>query len=489
VTARLPFPAGTLDPQTWSDGSAQVLASYAYDAPVALRDGKIVPQLASKWDVTPTSADLTIRDDVTCSDGSKLTAAEVADSINRMKSKESPAPNASAIFGSPDGFDAQADDAANTVSVKLDAPYGDLLYGLTQVNVICRAGLKNPDQLKRKTFGSGPWVLDSTVSGDRYTYRSRKGYKWGPGGESDSGDRPSKLVFKVLESDSTATNSFLGGTLDLTLVQGPDAARLDKSDRATTTKPVVSGAYSMYLNHAKDRPTANADVRRLLKAGLDIEGLATTTLGPDAEVPRTILNPNAQCYQPDVVGESIIQPSESAVQQYAEAAGYTLSDGKLMKDGKQLTLKVLVPDLFGPKVADFLISEWGKAGIKVDASVKPADQVVKTVSTPGGDWDVVTTGIDGDTPARLVGAFAAPPPPDGPNFSGVQNAAFLGLVDQAKVKLTADACDLWAAAEAELYKAADFIPWVVFKANWYGHDVDFSPWTLQGVYPETIRTQ
>lgn len=489
VVARLPYPAGTLDPQTWSDGSAQVLAAYAYDAPVALRDGRFVPQLASRWDVTPTSARLTIRDDVTCSDRSRLTAAEVADSINRMKDPRTPAPNASAVFGSADGFDAQADAGGNTVTVTLREPFGDLLYGLTQVNVICRAGLDDPAELRRRTFGSGPFVLASTVSGDSYTYRAHEGYRWGPDGDQASDRVPSRLTFKVLESETTATNSFLTGGLDLTIAQGPDKKRLENAPQTTEQKTVVSGAYTMYFNHADGRPTANVDVRRLLYAGLDRQGLATTTLGAGARVPETILNPNAQCYQPDVVGSAIISPSASAVEEYARAAGYERVDGRLMKDGQQLTLRVLVPDLFGANVADYLVSDWGEAGIEVDASVMPSDQVVKTVSTPGGDWDVVATGIDGDTPARLLGAFGAPPPPNGPNFSGVDNPQFMRLAGAARARLTADACDLWADAERALFEQADFMPWVVFEAAWYGHDVAFEPWTLQGVYPDTIRTQ
>jgi peptide/nickel transport system substrate-binding protein len=428
------------------------------------------------------SLKLWIRPDVTCSDGSRLTAAEVADSILRMKDPATKAPNTVSVFGSPTGFDAKASRADNTVTVTLERPYGDLLYGMTKVPVICRAGLRDPSLLARQTLGSGPYVLQDAVAGDRYTYVAHKGYRWGPAaGEA----RPDKLIFDVIEAETTATNQFLTGGLDLTMAQGPDRARLDRSPQATAKHEAVNQQYTMYLNHRPSRITADVNVRRALVAGLDLADMATTVGGPNAQVPRTIVNPGGLCYQPDAVGSAMIPFDLRAAARYAASAGYQLQGGKLVKDGKQLTIKVLIPNLFGPRVGDFLISEWGKAGVKADVLVEPTAQVVQTVSSEGSDWDVVLTGSGDYSPAWLL-PMAGPPPPNGGNISAVRNPAFLRAASAASAKLTQDACADWATAERALYEAADFIPWSTITVGWYGHNVKFTPEGLTSVYPDGL---
>src|SRR5262245_20673475 len=70
ITTRLAFPPTTLDPHTVNDIAGLGLIAYAYDSALALRDGRIVSGLATRWDATPTQAKLWIKPDVTCSDGS-----------------------------------------------------------------------------------------------------------------------------------------------------------------------------------------------------------------------------------------------------------------------------------------------------------------------------------------------------------------------------------------------------------------------------------
>jgi peptide/nickel transport system substrate-binding protein len=488
ISVRLFFNPATLDPQAASDIAARGLASYAYSTPVALRNGKIVPELAYKWTVTPTSAKLWIRSGVTCSDGSKLTAAEVAASIGRMANPATRAPRVVAIFGTASGFSAHADRSDNTVSIKLAQPYGDLLTGLAELYVICRAGLDNPSQLLTKTFGSGPYVLSEAVPSDHFTYVARKGYKWGPGRQSNSGPGwPDKIIFKVIDSETTATNLFLTGGLDLTMAQGPDRARLQNSPLATTKKAAVVDIYTMYLNHLSTRVTSDVNVRRALAAGLNRTDFAHAILGPTANAPQTMVRPDGVCYEPKVVGSSYTRFSVTAAQQDAAAAGYQVVGGKLMKDGHQLTVKVLIPDVFGSAAADYLVSAWGKVGIQVIPLVEPVSQAVGTAYTPGSDWDVFMAGGVGFSPPGVLTQFSSPAPPRGNNVGSVDNPAYAHLAAKAAAMVTTSACSQWAAAERVLNKNVDMIPWAQAQAAWFGHKVSFVPWLLSAVYPDSLR--
>ncbi|WP_192808690.1 ABC transporter substrate-binding protein [Actinomadura montaniterrae] len=475
----------TLDPQSASNVGSLGVANYLYDTPVALREGKIVPSVASSWKVATTSIEMTIRKDVTCSDGSKLTVKDVADSIKRLKSPT--VTSRMNVFGNVKDFTVAADEAASTVSVKVSQPYGDLLQGMSQMFIICRKGLDDPSSLAKTTDGTGPYRLAQSVPGDHYTLERRAGYTWGPGAAAGGSVKPpAKLVLHVIADDATAVNSFETGGLDLTDAQGQTATRLKNSPNATQKKTSQVDNYTMYLNEGSGRVTSDVNLRRALFAGLDRASLATSVIGPGATVPKTLVLPRGLCYQPDKVGTAMPAYDLNAARRYAEAGGYTSSGGKLMKDGKQVSITVLIPSLFGPNIADFLISSWGKLGVAVKPVVKPGADTVRIVSTPKSDWDVYVAGGFNNSPSQLLATFGSQAPPQGRNNGSVHNAEFLKRADKASAQITTSACDDWSAAEQALYEQADIIPWGAVNVTWFGHDVQFSPYLLSAVYPDGL---
>jgi len=89
----------------------------------------VILYLATSWRVTPGSATLTLRKDVTCSDGTPVTASVVAASLRRLGAPETRAPYAVRTFG-VGGYTVTADDAGGTVTVTLNRPFSDVLLGL-----------------------------------------------------------------------------------------------------------------------------------------------------------------------------------------------------------------------------------------------------------------------------------------------------------------------------------------------------------------------
>src|SRR5689334_12751999 len=66
---------GTLDPSLGNTSAALAVAQYAYDPLVNLdAHGTVVSGLAKEWAVNGTAVNFTLRDDVTCSDGSAFKA-------------------------------------------------------------------------------------------------------------------------------------------------------------------------------------------------------------------------------------------------------------------------------------------------------------------------------------------------------------------------------------------------------------------------------
>jgi peptide/nickel transport system substrate-binding protein len=87
--------------------------------------GKLTGYLASSWTDTPTTITFTIKKGVTCSDGTALTPTDVANSLTYYFASNDPEKTSS--FGAGP-YTVTADDATNTVTVKLGTPYADAIY-------------------------------------------------------------------------------------------------------------------------------------------------------------------------------------------------------------------------------------------------------------------------------------------------------------------------------------------------------------------------
>src|SRR5262245_62601735 len=104
---------GTLDPDFTAIASAGQVDRFLYDSLLNVDfNGTVSSGLAEKWDGNTTSATYTLRKNVTCADGSKLTASMVADNINFVGDPK----NASTAMGLyvPPGTTAKGDDAARS---------------------------------------------------------------------------------------------------------------------------------------------------------------------------------------------------------------------------------------------------------------------------------------------------------------------------------------------------------------------------------------
>ena len=240
---------GSFDPYR---GNILGYAAFAYDSLVNLRpDGTVVSGLAEKWAADSRSASFTLKSGVTCSDGTPLTARQVADDINFIGD---PA-NKSTLYGvlTPTvPLTAAADDASRTVKVTVRRPFGFLLRSIGLAPIMCAKGLKNPELLKNASDGTGPFVLSKVVVGQTYTFTVRKGYTWGPAGAATSAPgTPAAVVLKVISNQTTAANLLLAGQLNMAKIGNADQARLKAGHLAAAQ---FHTGLAMLFNEISDRP-------------------------------------------------------------------------------------------------------------------------------------------------------------------------------------------------------------------------------------------
>jgi peptide/nickel transport system substrate-binding protein len=248
-------------------------------------DGSLKPNLATKWSYNSdkTELTLTLRDDVKFTDGTKLTADGVAESL--LKFKAGTSADASFLVNLAD---AKAVDATH-VKLTLSQPDPAMLTYLTQ-----DAGVQgSPKAFDKKDaatvpVGSGPYTLDTkdTVAGSSYVFNKKADY-WNP-----SDQHYDKIVMNVYADSTALLNAIRGGqvnastTPDNTIVDQAKAAGFTVNplelnwqgliigDRDGTITPALKDPrVRQAINYAFDRPN-------LVKAMSNGYGTATEQIFP-----------------------------------------------------------------------------------------------------------------------------------------------------------------------------------------------------------------
>ncbi|GLW07098.1 peptide ABC transporter substrate-binding protein [Microtetraspora sp. NBRC 13810] len=448
---------GVLDPAMGVLSVTNTVLSFAYDTLVAYdKDGKIVPRLAEKWDVKPDSVTFTLRKDVTCADGSKLTPADVAENVNHVTDPATKSP-VNGVFV-PAGTKAAADDAAGTVTLTTPTPFSFTMESMTQVYIVCGKGIKDRSVLAHGTSGSGPFTLTEAVSGDHYTFQVRKDYAWGPGGANSQG-LPGKVVLKVVPNEQTAANLLMSGGMNGATLFGPDRARLEATP-GIGKEVVAAGNGQFFYHQGDDRPAKDPAVRKALTQAVNLKELAGIASSGTGRPVTGLVSEPRPC-EGDTVTGRVPAFDTAAATAALDAAGWKPGpDGIRAKDGKKLSLRLMYGTTRGVGVqaaAEYMAAAWQKIGVETKLNGVIDTKLSESLNLTQ-DWDVAWLPIGVTLPSQLVGFLSGPAAPDGANFAHLANKGYEDLVAKAIGTPGPEGCKLWQDAESSLFEAADLVP-------------------------------
>ncbi|WP_283134282.1 ABC transporter substrate-binding protein [Rhizohabitans arisaemae] len=452
---------GALDPATAASGFANATLYFAYDTLVhAGEDGKSVSGLAEKWDVKPDSVTFTLRKDVTCADGSKVTPVDVAANFTYIADPASKSPLLGIIV--PAGLKAAADDAAGTVTLSTPQPHSFILESTHNVFIVCGKGLKDRSVLAKGTSGTGPYVLNEVVSGDRYTFTRREGYTWGPGGMTNTEPgQPGKVVLKIVSNEQTAANLLFSGAVNLGVFFGPDRPRVEAAPGlAKDTVPIA--VEQIYFHQGVDRPTKELTVRKALVQALNMEELGRITTSGTGRPPKSLIMHPGPCPGDNVSG-ALPAYDVAAATAALDSAGWKAGpDGIRVKDGKKLTLRLAFSTASGSggqAGVEYIADAWRKVGVDTQINAQSTIKMNETM-TVTGNWDVGLFGIGLPLPSQFVGLFSGTPAPKGGNFAHLANERYDRLVAEAAKLPGEPGCAKWNEAERALVENVDVYPFV-----------------------------
>jgi peptide/nickel transport system substrate-binding protein len=488
LTMILPSDPGNLNPDFTSLNVTLQVDAFLYDSLIATAsNGSLEPNLATTWQGSTTTASYTLRNGITCSDGTALTASDVAANINFVGNPKN-ASNAIGLFVPP-GATATADNATGTVTVKSPEPDAFLARDVGGLPIVCPAGLANRQSLAEGADGTGMYTLTNAVAGSQYTLTLRKGYRWGPAGvTSDTKGVPAKVVLKVVSNMTTAANLLIAGQANIGEVLGQDEQRLraQRLDEQDMTAPFGD----LWFNEKPGLPGASAAVRRALTEAVQLSQLGQVVTS-DTGTPATgLVAPSQDPCRGNTVGSTLPGYNLAAAKAALTAAGWVPGPGGIrVKDGTKLAMAVYYPTGVGAGMAsgaELLQQDW--AGLGVQVTLRGITDAELDTAIVGGQaaWGAGLIPLAVTVPSQLVPFVSGPTPPKGTNFAYINNAAYAADVARAANQTDTAGCPDWNAAESALFQATDPVPFVDSATPTFAAGATFQL-SQAWVMPSTIR--
>jgi peptide/nickel transport system substrate-binding protein len=471
ATFLLPSDPGSLDPQMTSLSVTYQADLFLYDSLIGFTpSGAIESNLASKWTGTTTTASYTLRKDVTCSDGSPLTASTVAANINFIGNVK----NASSRVGIwvPPGATATGDDATGTVTVKSPVADPFLVTDVGSAEIVCGNGMKNRGILKEGADGTGMYTLTSAVPGSSYTLTLRKGYTWGPGGTSSAtAGLPATVTLKVVSNMTTAANELLAGQANLGEILGSDVQRVSSLYSHSVYTPLGE----LWFNEKPGSPTASLAVRKALTEAVQLNQLGQVLTSGTGKPSTGLVEPALSPCKGNTIGSNL--------------PAYNASAAKSALGGQKLSIALYYPTSLGTGgsgAATLLQQTWSQLGISVSLHALTDAEIDTDVVAGQAGWDVAVLPLSVDSPGQLVPFLSGTTPPKGTNFAYLNNSAYTADVAKASAIAGSAGCPDWNAAETALFKNVDLVPFVNSAVGFYAKGSTFQL-TKDMVSPSSIR--
>ncbi|MEI4741863.1 ABC transporter substrate-binding protein [Rhodococcus erythropolis] len=475
---------GDLNPLVTNLVNAQIVGMYSYDTLISLDTKTSEPQpfLAESWTESPSEVTYTLRNDITCADGTSFTAQTAADNLNWILDPVNQSPRLESVVPS----DATVTAEGNVLKVTTTKPRSSMLYDLGGQQMVCEGALADPTSVSAGSDGTGPFVIDKIVAGDSITLTRRDGYTWGPkDSTSSTPGMPKTVTIKIVPSPSTRANLLLSGQLNAAMVSGNDEARLSQLDWQPS--PAISGMIT--YNHLEGLPTAATEVRTALTQAIDLDTLTNVLTGGKGERASSLLTEEPSlCTYNSVEGTLPTFDGEAAARTL-EAAGYTSGAGGVRtKDGKALQITLVYDNSTDTRsaAAEYVAKQWKSLGAEVTLQGGDESYVISSTfsSEDPSRWTAtlglnLQSGAPGVFPQYLTGPTA----PEGTNFASIRNDDYARHAALA-VGLTGDAaCGEWAKAEEALFKSVDLIPVSVTPFKMYFNGAESVSQPVGGILP------
>lgn len=390
-------------------------------------NGSKEPYLATKWGY---SADgktgfFDLRNDFTWSDGTKLTATDVAYTINTIKTQK---PKGNVVSGFMSNLDKATAVSPTRVELQLNKPDSivvpEIGFWMTVVpEHIFSKQAKTDDFANASDWVSaGPYRLSSIAKGQSYTLERVEPYPMAPNGKPTL----AKVVFKVYPDVNTEILALKKGDVDVIANALPPAQVKDLKGTSGISVTEVPGLGFTHMTYnMKRKPMDNVLVRQALAHAVDYNSIrAVAVQGQAVTANNSPITDSLKEFADPTLKEYTFDPQKSK----ALLAQAGVSNLKL----------TMIYSLQDPVIAawsSMVKDSAAQAGITID--LKGMDRNTYLAKTVAGDYDIYAGSFAiMDEP---VSNMALQYLPDGAiNYSQVNDPQLTSLIEQAQSTIDKD---------------------------------------------------
>jgi len=307
------------DPLLYGQGQIQFFSGM-YDALfLTATDGTVTPSLVTEFSNSPDNltTTLTLKDDVTFTDGSTLDSTLVKGNLDRRSDPDLAGYQSFSAGASTEITDVAAPDP-RTVVITWAAPQASPDKNLADEPgvIVGKDAVADPDSLATTPDGSGAYTLDEgkTTRGSSYTL-VKNDEAWNA--DAFAFDT---VVYKVIIDDQAMANAVVSGQADVAVQLASSTIDLVSSKRDIVKVGGTIVGFPVADKTGVTNPAfANVEVRQALSYAIDRESIVTD-LHPGARATAQLFPENSTGFDP-AIDEKYAYDPEKAKQLLADA-GY-----------------------------------------------------------------------------------------------------------------------------------------------------------------------
>jgi peptide/nickel transport system substrate-binding protein len=371
--------------------------------------GEYTPWLADAWTISDdeTVYTFTLRDDVTFSDGTPLTASIVKENYDTFVAPDS-------TFNARAGFVAYGSSEApddKTLVITLTQPDGAFLDSLASISASILAPVSlgaegDLCQPSDELVGTGPFTVSDWQSGQEISFAKRADYAWAPGYAQHQGAAYLDTVtYRYLPEATVRTGALTAGQVDIIEnVQVTDTSVFkDVEGYQYLTGPTTGTAFSLNIN-TRIAPADDVRVRQALRDGFDLDALIQGQYLGTVQRAYSSIGPDSPYFDEDLVGTwgNDVDRANTLL----DDAGWTDrdSDGYRTKNGERLTIVVGYPEPYVRDERDVLLQAI-KAEVKENIGLNLDVQIITgalfSEQLTAGTWTVYPNTLPTADPSNL----------------------------------------------------------------------------------------
>ncbi|MFC3499726.1 ABC transporter substrate-binding protein [Micromonospora krabiensis] len=388
----------TLNPHQYAQAKARLLVWNTFESLLTYDDqGKLVPWLATGWQVSPDGLSYTValRDGVSFSDGTPFDASAVKANVDKLRE-----PGYAAAVAAVQLRNLKTVDVVDPRTVRFTLTTPDVLIldflASPQGAQVSPRSLREAKNLKAggtDVAGTGPFVLDRYVPGQELHYRRNPAYNWAPPTAAHTG--PAYLdgiTYRFLKESAVRVGALTSGQVQLIEgVPATDEPLITANPKLRLTRELNSGsAYSYYFNvgHA---PFDDLRVRQAFREALDVDTVLQAVYRGSATRAWSVVSPSSPLYDKRLEGR--FGGDADRANALLDEAGWTGrdADGYRVKDGKRLTVRLFQSAPFVRDRRDIL-AQAVQAAVKqsagIDLKVSLVDQGTAQDALDKGEYEI-----------------------------------------------------------------------------------------------------